>query len=290
MPGGELVQGVRMKDAGYDVRGSPSKNLREHLVGISLEEKCGIRGGKGEGCDEPVHSFGLVRPNEAAQPKPFPVVARIDRVPVDANPRGHLGHPLGERHAAAPGFAFDDHRAVGRAKRSGALVDVPVSIPDEEQPGAGSDLDEGERTASRMPRRPREPRQEHGGPAHFVGLHPPRGEKCPERAPLLATEGAQGLGGVACPRGIARYRGIELRQGMYGSLQQQKVDGREEKIRRGLALRGVGRQLEQLRIFRDRGGEPAVEGRSPTLDFRETPKLGGQEIERRRLQSHIVTE
>jgi len=75
---------------------------------------------------------------------------------------------------------------------------------------------------------------------------------------------------------------------MLGALQEQKVNGREEKIRRGLAIRGVGGQLEQLPIFRDGGSEPAVEGRSPTLDFRETPKLAGQEIERRPFQGQWV--
>jgi hypothetical protein len=172
-------------------------------------------------------------PDQRAQPGPVVGVGRVERIQVDADTRHHVRQPTGQGHAPGRGAGEVDRTA--RADRSPVVL-VAVSVGIQAEPGGGSHLDERER-----PVQPRQDREQGRAPGRFVGLGGPDGHDRPQPRAVVDDPAAE----------VPAVRGSPL----------QVLHRGEEQVRLALAHRQRGEELQDVRIVRDVGREPGVDGR-----------------------------
>jgi hypothetical protein len=234
----------------------------------------------------------VLRPDERAQPFAGLRVADVERVEVEAQPPADLQVGRERRAQLSLGRAADPDRRVLGA--DGDLADlVAVSVRQQVEPGAGTDLEQGQRRPGLVGHQP-ERRQRDDGAARLVRLRGAGGHELGEAGATRIDEGREGRveAVVDVARRTADDGGVVRPQRVAVASEQQVVDRREQDERvleagprveqQGGALRVLGQPLADRAVaWRVVSGEVArpdaqvVEQRAYAVGIGRWHRIGG---------------
>lgn len=197
-------------------------------------------------------------PEKGLHPTHLIGIIEIDGVKVDSGSRGKGGQRFGKQRTswAAQGAGKEDR---GVRPDAMAVIVVRESVPEEMETGTGTEIDEVEGNPVQLVRCKGEPGEERRAPSDFVRLYATALEKGFQFRFVTSTEVDQIGSRVFLRRCSSRHGRIEPREWVWGALEQQIMDGGEEKV----GVRGVAdgcHQTQEIRGSGDGFAKTAVEG------------------------------
>ena len=172
--------------------------------------------------------------------------------------RSTIARQRGGELDAAPGLARqrDGRRTAQLAARD---VQVVVAVEQQVEPGAGADVEVGERAD--LGGDDAERRQQQGAAPDLVRLRAAGDEQLGQLVGMGGGEGPERRHRIAVV-GCRREVGIEAGETLVGSAgEQQVVHAREQQHRLALHRWGAQQQPGELGVGRDPGGQPVVQRR-----------------------------
>ena len=192
-----------------------------------------VAAGGGDRGGQPLLAVAFTRPDQAGKPADVIVAGDIQGVEVQPGPPGDLGDPVRQGHRAV--------RLAGQDRGQGVAAGDPVpgeivgvAVEQQREPGAGADLDQGQRRAQLG-----QGGQQRGAPGRLVGLGSPGPDDPGERGPVTGGQ---------------RPQPIQVRRGS-----QQRAGCGEQQVRLALFRRQRTEETQDDSVLSDRGGQLLVD-------------------------------